>query len=43
MTNIKEATEMAQIVEEAKEKTDVSRYSKTLEEMLHIREVKQEN
>jgi hypothetical protein len=37
MTYLKEASEMAHLVEEVHEKEDASKYSKTLEELLYIR------
>lgn len=40
MENIKEASEMAHLVEENQEKADIKPYVKTLEELLHIQEMK---
>jgi hypothetical protein len=42
MANIKEASEMAYLVEECKENTDPKPYLKTLDELLHIQEMKLE-
>lgn len=40
MANVKEASEMAELVEEIEEKDDPKPYIQTLEELLHIQEMK---
>jgi hypothetical protein len=40
MANIKEASEMAELVEEFKEKDDPKPYIQTLVQLLHIQEMK---